>query len=233
MLSPIRYILLADWIAERRTNKYYIGKISLMVVINKPVVGTPALRVCQWIVKSNEQIPTVRLYVANPAKDFGRVYPTKEERIRHVLETPGEEERKYTVFTRDQFLSLESLPSIPQGVWVISSRTTAGRHIPMMDLDAHTTGYDRDTINRIIDQKCKGMTGYVLTTARGFHYYGGRLLNEWEWHRFLASFGVLHYGATGRYISYGLLYGETGLRLTSDKAKPGIPSLLRTIEKED
>ena len=76
------------------------------------------------------------------------------------------------------------------------------------------------------------MTGYVLTTSRGFHYYGGELLTEPEWHRFLARFGVLHYGATGRYISYGLLYGETGLRLTSDKTKPGIPSLLRIIEKE-
>jgi hypothetical protein len=60
-------------------------------------------------------------------------------------------------------------------------------HLALMNL--HPVGFsDAEELWQAVQQVVGFMPGYLLSSGRYFHYYGGRLLKSHEWVSFLAQF---------------------------------------------
>jgi hypothetical protein len=102
-------------------------------------------------------------------------------------------------------------------------------HLAIMNL--HTEGFTSlADIGDAVAQVTDGMSGYLMTSGRFYHYYGKRLLSEQAWLRFLVQFLMPCVLVSPRYIGHSLLRGFCSVRLTSAMPhKPTVPTLLTAL----
>ena len=107
-------------------------------------------------------------------------------------------------------------------------------HIPMLDLHINST-HGRRALNLLVEALLKiGETdGAILESGKSFHYYGLRLMSEWQWRRFMSACLLLGPLADVRYIGHRLLAGKAALRLNKAPHKETEPIIVACLTNGD
>lgn len=116
------------------------------------------------------------------------------------------------------------------GVVSMTSLVKSGlAHIPMMNLHPND-GVLLDDIVSFIKRAYPGMSGYLLSSGRHFHYYGDFLIDENGWRELFGNFLIAYDFVHPGYCGFRMFDGFSTLRLTAHSTyKPHVPKLVAVI----
>jgi hypothetical protein len=203
--------------------------------------GQTSFEVCQSIVNAERSVSRLSLVIHAVELNWRQRYRLPASKLAHIeesFEAPGylsklELRRRAFLGMRVEDLEARKEANL---VWsILSSITTVdgeAMHLPMMNF--HPEGIALKEFPRFIRAAVRridqGRPGVIVRSGRYFHYYGGYLLNEQEWLKFLGHFLMPTILTSPRYIGHALRNGYASLRLTADnKYKPVVPTVIEVL----
>ncbi len=183
-------------------------------------IGQTALEVCQTIIDNYPSIITVRIRSHTVGKNWRQINTTLEEKLSDLQSSffhGGQTGER--IYRREDFLALRTFEPLPENeVWSFCSRVGCAdgkcRHIAMMNFHPEE-GIGLADIKRVMQYLCGSGKGALLETDRYHHYYGNFLLEEKEWHPWMANF-LMPCIVSPRYIGHMIWRGHCFLRLSTD-----------------
>lgn len=102
-------------------------------------------------------------------------------------------------------------------------------HIPMIDFRCSPTAVTLDFVKTALRQIGQ-RRGVILESGRSFHYYGLDLLAADEWRPFLGKCLLLTPLVDVRYVAHRLIDGYGVLRISSNRRKPKVPTVVDVLD---
>jgi hypothetical protein len=118
---------------------------------------------------------------------------------------------------------------------VLSSRVKLhnGRtaHLPLMDFSLPPSPANDKVVEQIIIRL--GQHGYLLNSGNSYHFYGGLLLDDRGYRRFLGAALLFSPLVDHRWIAHQLVEGDSALRISGGKDGSALPRLVSEIRQLD
>ena len=97
-------------------------------------------------------------------------------------------------------------------------------HIPMMDFSCEASPENLEKIQKFL--KKIRQRGVVLSSGRSYHYYGVDLLSKKDWLIFLGRCLLFTGYTDSRHIGHRLIDGYASLRISREKRRPTLPTIV-------
>lgn len=103
-------------------------------------------------------------------------------------------------------------------------------HIPQIDFCCPKSRLNRKEALAVL-RKMNQNDGYILETDNSYHYYGRNLLQKHEWEQYMRR--LYNFSIVGFWAEQCKRNGYSALRISSNKNKPTIPSVIARIYPQD